>query len=101
MSWLDRPALALSETMRIISLSPGDVPDQPSALCRYIGRKILRPMIEPQPHECAAMVRRATGSDNIATGMSGSAAVRSRVTKPAPRTTAHANSPRTGVENHG
>ena len=81
MSWLERPALVLSVTIRIIRLNPDDVADQPSALCRYIGRKILRQTIEPQPNECAAMVSRAAGSDRMAIGISGSTAVRSRTTK--------------------
>src|SRR5208282_5820007 len=100
MSWLDRPALALSVTIRITRLNPDAVADQPSALCRYIGRKMLRPRIEPQPNECATMVSLAVGSDRMAIGMSGSTAVSNRATKPAPSTSEHPNSARTGEENH-
>ena len=95
------PALMLSVTIRIIRLNPDDVADQPSALCRYIGRKILRPTIAPQPKECAAMVSRAAGSDRMAIGISGSTAVRSRTTNPAPSTSAQPSSASTGEDSHG
>ncbi len=59
------PALALSVTIRITMLNPADVGDQPSALCRYIGRKTLRLRIEPQPNECAAIASPQARSDRM------------------------------------
>ncbi|MGB7889011.1 MAG: hypothetical protein WBL55_22035, partial [Xanthobacteraceae bacterium] len=82
-------------------LRPDEVGDQPSALCRYIGRKTLRLTIAPQPDECAAIARRAARSDRIAIGISGSAAVSSRATKATPNTSAPPNSATTGVDSHG
>ena len=55
-------------------LKPDAVGDQPSADCRYIGRKTFRLIKAPQPNECAAMASPAARSDKIAIGMSGSAA---------------------------
>src|ERR1700689_1109720 len=68
MSWLEKPALALNVTIRTMTLSPDAVADHPSALCRYIGRKTLRPMSAPQEKQLATMATRATGSDKIAMG---------------------------------
>src|ERR1700734_1369572 len=101
MSWLEKPAVALSVTIRIIMLNPDAVADQPSALCKYIGRNMLRARIEPQPNECPAIANRAVGSASTATGMSGSRAVRSLRINPPPSTSADAISARTGGENHG
>src|SRR5215469_10626002 len=51
-------------------LKPAAVGDQPSALCRYIGKNTLRLMMAPQPNECAAIANSAAGSARIAIGMS-------------------------------
>src|SRR5579859_8116356 len=101
MIWLDTPALALSVTIRMMRLRPESVGDQPSTLCRYIGRKILSPIIEPQPKQFDRMARRAAGSDRMEIGMSGSIAVRSRTTKAAPSRSAHTTSATTGRDHHG
>ena len=59
---------------------------------------MLSPMSEPQPKQCASIASRAAGSDNTAIGMSGSTAVRSRMTKPIPSTSAQATRAKMGAE---
>src|SRR4029077_15708475 len=100
-SWLDNPAVELSVSIRITRLNPADVGDQPSALCKKIGRNTLGAMIAPQPNECVAMASRAAESERIAIGISGCIAVRSRRTKPAPRMSAQASKLAIGSDSHG
>ena len=92
------PAPRLSDTISTIRLRPALVADGPMTLCRNIGRKMLSPMIAPQPNALASIARRASGLARMAIGISGSGAVISRATKATPRTSAGANSARIGAE---
>src|SRR6478672_7955281 len=96
----ERPALVLSAIISTIRLKPALVADSPATFCRYIGRKMLRPMIEPQPNECAETQQRAVALRRMSIGMSGSGAVFSRHTNPEPTRAAIANSRRIGGDAH-
>ncbi len=91
-NWPHIPADAFTDTIRTIRLSPAVVGERPITVCRYIGRKMFSATIGPQPKELSMSVQRATGSPRMASGISGSRAVISRSTKPAPITTAAAAS---------
>ena len=95
------PALMLSMAASTSTLSPAVAGDMPTMFCRYIGRKMCRPTIGPQPNALAAIASRASRSPRMLSGISGSGAVRSRTMKPMPRMSAAANSARMGVEFHG
>ena len=88
-------------TISTIRLSPALVGVIPITLCRYMGRKMLRPTIEPQPKLFIIKAQRVTGSRRMESGISGSGAARRRATKPAPRISAAAASARTGGESQG
>src|SRR5258708_39671538 len=91
-NWPATPALAFTVTISTIRLRPALVGERPITLCRYIGRKILRPMIEPQPKQFIAMAQRATGSLRIESGMSGAGGGSRRVPKVG--AAAHRDAPR-------
>src|SRR3954447_17380812 len=96
----ERPALVLSAIISTIRLKPALVADRPATFCRYIGRKMLRPMIELQPNECAATQQRAVALRRMSIGISGSGAVINRQTKLDPTKAAIANSRRIGGDAH-
>src|SRR3954454_20921775 len=96
----ERPALVLSAIISTIRLRPALVADKSATFCRYIGRKMLRPMIELQPNECAPKQQRAFALPRMSIGISGSGAVISRHTKPDPTTAASANSRRIAGDAH-
>ncbi len=95
------PALMLSVTASISTLNPALAGAMPTMFCRYIGRKMCRPTIGPQPNALAAIASRASRLPRIDSGMSGSGAVRSRTMKAMPSSSAAANSARIGVDSHG
>ncbi len=53
------PALTFSVTASISTLRPAAAGDMPTMFCRYIGRKMCRPTIGPQPKVLATMAIRA------------------------------------------
>src|SRR5262249_57493361 len=75
------PADEFTVTISTIRLRPALVGDIPITLCRYIGRKMFKPTIEPQPKLFIVRAQRGAGSRRIASGISGSGADRSRITK--------------------
>src|SRR5262249_59831327 len=92
-NWRAIPADALTVTISTIRLRPALVGDKPITLCRYIGRKMLRPTIEPQPKLFIVRAQRGTGSRRIDSGISGSGAVSRRATNAAPMIAATAARP--------
>ena len=70
--------------MNTTRLRPALVGESPITLCRYIGRNMLSPMMEPQPKALAAIAQRTIGFLRMEIGISGSGAVSSRSTKARP-----------------
>src|SRR5712672_2363075 len=70
------PAEVFTVTISTIRLSPALVGVIPITLWRYIGRKMLRPTIEPQPKLVIIKAQRVTGSRRMESGISGSGGVR-------------------------
>src|SRR5215468_7039099 len=92
----ENPALTLSAIISTIRLNPALVGESPTTFCRYMGRKMLRPTIALHPQAWATTEASTVGLRSTLIGISGSGAVRSRHTKPAPTASAIANSARIG-----